>query len=635
MEEFIFGTFATDERKLFHARAQAQGLQHQGHIVPQDPLPGQPVKLVATVGPDLALDHLACYYTTDGQTPSGSRGTPRVGQAVLLERAATEWHPFLWGYVERWEGTIPPQPEGTVVRYRIGGWRKGSAEIWADRPTYQEVVDQAVAAFFAEKSIPQPGDLWEKSEGSRGETFAYGVDRLAPPDWAREAVVYQVFLDRFNPGGGQPFTQAKSLRDFHGGTLAGVTEKLDYIADLGATCIWLSPCFASPTYHGYDTTDYYTVEPRLGSNDDLRQLVREAHARGIRVLLDLVCNHMSDRHPFFQEARSDPSSPYRQWFTFDDAYPHNYRTFFGVAAMPKLNTAHPAVRDYMVEVARHWLTEYDVDGFRLDHANGPTLPFWTDFWVACKAAKPDCWCFGEIVEPPTVLERYAGRLDGCLDFHLCDLLRRAFAYGSFDLNRLEQQLNRHERFFSAAFSRPAFFDNHDMDRFLYTVGGDQRRLKLATLMLMTLPGPPVIYYGTEVGLSQADSARAGLGLQVSRLPMPWDNTQDKDLLAWYRRLIEIRRSHSVIWRGRRTTLHVGEATDEATWVYALQGDDATLIVALNNSAAPQELVLDVSGLALPEGTSLHSLLEGGENQVQGGRLELSLPPWSGGIWKAM
>ncbi len=607
---------------MLHARVRACGLQHGVHITPADPLPGESVTLVVTVGPDLALDQLACYYTTDGREPAGSKGKAHVGQAIPLERIAVEWHPFLWGYVERWEGVLPPQPEGAIVRYRIGGWRGNASEVWADWPPVQVQVERATAAFFAGQQTPVHLPF---SSEPQPTPFAYSVDRLASPTWAREAVVYQVFVDRFNRGGGRPFAQPGSLRGFFGGTLAGVTEKLDYIADLGATCIWLSPIFASPTYHGYDTTDFYAVEPRLGSNGDLRRLVQAAHARGLRVLLDLVCNHVSDQHPFFQEARSDPASPYRRWFTFAPAYPHGYRTFFNVASMPRLDTAHPAVRDYVIQVARYWLTEYDVDGFRLDHANGPDHAFWTDFWRACKAAKPDCWCFGEIVEPPSVLYGYLGRLDGCLDFHLCDLLRRVFAHAALDLAGLERQVSRHEAFFPSAFTRPSFLDNHDMDRFLYLAGEDRWRLQLAMLVLATLPGPPIIYYGSEVGLNQTRSRGEGRGLEMSRLPMEWGDEQDAELLAWYRRLIAARRAHQAIWQGKRVTRFV----DSTTWCYCIEGMGGPLVVAVHIDSEPRCLRIEPFA-----DKGLEPLIQAGGAKAawEEGTLVLDLPSCSGGIW---
>lgn len=621
IEDFIFGTFASDELKLLHARAEARGLQHAARITPADPLPGEPVTLTVTVGPDLTLNHLACYYTTDGTQPQGRLGQARVGQVIPLERTDVEWHPFLWTYIERWEGALPPQPEGTVVRYQIGGWREPEGpEVWADWPPVALQVERATAAFFAGK--PPSEDLPLPAQPQPTD-FAYSVDRLGPPDWAQEAVVYQVFVDRFNPGRGRPFAQPDSLQGFFGGTLAGVTERLDYIADLGATALWLSPIFASPTCHGYDTTDFYTIEPRLGTHNDLRLLVQEAHARGIRVILDLVCNHVSDRHPFFQAAQADPASPYRAWFTFDPAYPCGYRTFFNVAAMPRLNTAHAAVQEYLIGVARHYLTEYGVDGFRLDHANGPDLAFWTAFWTACKRVKPDCWCFGEVVEPPPSLSRFFGRLDGCLDFHLCDLLRKAFGRGTLDLSRLEQEISRHETFFPPGFTRPSFVDNHDMERFLYLVGDDRERLKLAALVQMTLPGPPIIYYGTEVGLSQPYGRGEGRGLEGGRMPMAWGSEQDAELLGWYRHLLALREAHPAIWAGERRTLYA----DEGVWAYQISEE---LLAAVNAGPDHRQVPVHPSGVV----NRRHPSVGVGAAQAawEEDALWLSLPPWSGGIW---
>ncbi|MEA3375778.1 MAG: alpha-amylase family glycosyl hydrolase [Chloroflexota bacterium] len=626
MRDFIFGAFASDELKIIHARARARGLRHSARIAPQDPLPGEPVTLTVTVGPDLSVDHLACYYTVDGREPVGSRGMAQEGRAVPLEKVAVEWHLFLWGYLERWEVTLPSQPEGTTVRYRIGGWQGADGrEIWADWPPVQEHIEWATVAFFTDESISDVVSPTASSD-ERGRTFAYSVDRLKPPQWAREAVVYQVFVDRFNPGDGRSFEKPDSLRDFFGGTLRGVTEKLDYIADLDATCIWLSPVFASPTHHGYDVTDYHTIDPRWGSNDDLRQLVQMAHDRDIRVILDFVCNHVSVQHPFFREALANPASPYRDWFTFDVAYPHGYRTYFNVARMPRLNTDHPAVRDYLIDVAQYRLTAYDVDGFRLDHASGPSYAFWSEFWTACKEVKPDCWCFGEVAEPPMAVYPYQGRLDGCLDFHLCDLLRRTFAWGTLELEDLARGIDRHEQFFLPAFDRPSFLDNHDMNRFLYLTGGEDRQLRLAALVLMTLPGQPIIYYGTEVGLSQNQSKEAGEGSDEARLPMLWGDEQDRDLLSWYRQLIAARRAHPVIWEGERVTLFA----DSNSWCYQIAGADAQILVAVNVGADPRHLRIERAGVT----HRLNPLIRVGSAALewQDRAFLLNLPSQSGGVW---
>ena len=541
MEEFTFGTYATDKLKLVHHRAARSGLQHRHALIPQDPQPDQPVRLKVHAGPDLDAEQVACYYTLDGSEPDGARGVARNGQVLMLEQAGVAWDTLIWGYLAEWQGVLPPQPEGTVVRYRLGAWAGDGPETFADWPEVQARAEQAAAAFFRGDPLPDtpPGDP------AAGHTFAYSVDHLKPPTWAREAVIYQIFVDRFYPGQGRNWAQTTDLNGFCGGTLWGVAEKLDYVAGLGATCIWLSPIFPSPTHHGYDATDLTRVEPRLGGDEALRTLVAEAHRRGIRVLLDFVCNHISHQHPIFQDAGSNPASPYRDWFTFDNSE-IGYRAYFGVPSMPEINVAHPAARGWLIDTARTWLREFEVDGFRLDHANGPGPDFWTDFWTACKAERPTCFCFGEVVDAPQEQLAYVGRLGGCLDFQTADALRRTFALGRWSGEDLERFLARQQVFFDQAvgdrsFLRPTFIDNHDMDRFLFLAGGDKRALCRAAAVQMRLPGPPIIYYGTEVGLTQAVSIQEGHGMHVNRVPMAWGEEQDADLLAYYRALIRERR----------------------------------------------------------------------------------------------
>lgn len=534
--DFVFGTLATDELRLLHHRLARQGVQHADDIAPLDPEPGQPVTLTVHVGQDVAANHVACYYTVDGTEPDGSRGQARHAQVVELRRVGLEWDTLAWGYVARWQGQIPGQPDGTNVRYRIGAWGDDTDEIFADWPRLKPTVEAAAAAFFRGEPLPPVPPAQPETR----PVFNYHVDTFRVPDWARQAIIYHVFVDRFHPGAGRDWLTPDNLSGFFGGTLWGVRDQLDYIADLGADCIWLSPTFVSPTHHGYDITDYDHVEPRLGGDDALRALVAAAQARGIRVLLDLVCNHLSHEHPYFQDALNNPASPYRDWFFFDDS-DIGYKTFFGVASMPEINLDHPAARAWMIDIGRYWLREFNVDGYRLDHANGPGPGFWSDFRAACRAEKPDCFLFGEIVEAPPLQRAYVGRLDGLLDFHMEDALRKTFGWGTMTEVEFVRFAARHHDYFAADFVMPTFLDNHDMDRFLYVVGNDKDRLRRAAEAQFRQPGPPVIYYGTEVGLGQNAGKYDGQGLEESRLPMLWGADQDTALLAFYRELIAARR----------------------------------------------------------------------------------------------
>ena len=544
MEEHIFGTYATDDLKLVHHRAMRRGIQHWNQLTPRDPEPGEPVTLTVRVGPELTVTDLAVYYTTDGSLPTGSRGASESAQVVRGTLSEVMWDTLVFDYLNIWKATLPAQPEGTTVRYRISAWNAegavdgegGTPEVFADWPDAQILIEKAAEAFFHEKPMPHV----PSGDPAQGVDFLYTVDRYRPPQWAYDAVIYEVFPDRFYPGDGQDWIQTEDVSGFCGGTLQGVAQKMDYIEALGATAIWLTPIFPSPTHHGYDATDYRRVEPRLGGDEGLRLLVQEAHARGIRIILDLVCNHISNEHPIFVEALNNPASPYRDWFTFNGSEV-GYRSFFGVKQMPQLNMQNEAAADWMIGHARYWLEEFDVDGYRLDYALGPGPDFWSKFTHACKQVKPDCFVFGEIVDSPKAIQAYVGRLDGNLDFHIETALRRTYAYGSWDEAQFERFVERHLAYFPESFVMPTFLDNHDTDRFLYVAGEDKEALKRAAAAQMRLPMPPVIYYGTEVGLSQSQS-KHGLGLEVSRAVMPWGAEQDADLLAFYQELIAVRKT---------------------------------------------------------------------------------------------
>jgi glycosidase len=296
-----------------------------------------------------------------------------------------------------------------------------------------------------------------------------------------------------------------------------------------------------------------------------------------------VANHWGSGHFTFQEALKDQDSQYYDWYRWN-RWPDDYETFFSVRDLPQINVDYPPAREYLLSAARYWLTEFDFDGFRLDYAIGPSHDFWTDFRIAVRQAKPEAWIFGEVVETPQRQRSYWGRLHGCLDFVLQQALRELFAFGSINLTQFDAFLEKHEAFFPPGYSRPSFLDNHDVDRFLWLVGGDKRRLKLAALCQFTLGGPPIVYYGTEVGLSQRRGMRQPDGrhhMAEARLPMAWGDDQDADLLAYYHWLIHFRRQHPVLWRGSRRTVHLDVAN--GTYAYDRADESEIVTVCLNLS----------------------------------------------------
>ncbi|MCL5428820.1 MAG: alpha-amylase family glycosyl hydrolase [Chloroflexi bacterium] len=543
MHDTIFGSLITDELKLIRYRAHRSGLQHNYATDPLDPKPDKPVAVIAKVGSDLDLDEIVCYYTTNGTQPDTSNDADGEVKTARLSRSRVEWDTLSWGYMETWRGEIPAQPEGTLVRYRIVGMKGGKAAAYADWPEPKFQQELATRAHFANTPIPEA----KPEDPLSGKIFSYHVTQYPAPDWAREAVIYHIFSDRFHPGIGREWTQTAHLSDFCGGTLWGIRDKLDHISELGATAIWLSPTWPSTSYHGYDVTDYQAVSKRLGGEEAMHALIKEAHTRGIKIILDLVANHLSYEHPYFVDALAKAESPYREHFVFDESE-IGYRTYFGVRSMPQINLTNEATRKWMFDIARFWLTEFEVDGFRLDHAQGPGPEFWTEFQMACKQANPESFCFAEVVEPPSEMLRYAGRVDGLLDFNFNETVRRAYGYGSITMHNFDIFLRRHLDFFrESGMLLPTFLDNHDMKRFLFIAGEDKQKLRAAAELQFKLPGPPIIYYGTEVGMSEFQTDDPHDRLVGCRAPMDWGKFQDRELFAFYQSLIR-RRAQDKPWK---------------------------------------------------------------------------------------
>lgn len=590
----IFGDLPEPEKRLAHHLTNVTGVKHLHRLEPRKPAPGQAFAVLLSTAGSQPFAAARCWYTTEA--PEG--GTSQRLRELELTLAKTAWDDVSWGYIQLWTGHLPAFDAGTMVRYRLGAQLTGS-DTWV----------------FADN---QATSLEHATE------FALWLDENGVPDWARSAVVYHIFMDRFNPGAGRAWSAAKSVSDFYGGTIKGIIEKLDYIQDLGCNTLWLSPFFASPSHHGYDATDYYTVEPRLGTNADMQALIAAAHERGMRILLDFVANHWSHLHPTFQDARRNPQSLYRNWYSWRD-WPSEYDTYFGVKELPQLNISQrgPA-RDYLLECARYWLKQ-GFDGFRLDYAYGPSHDFWSDFRRACRTVKPDCWLFVEVIHTAPFQLTYAGRVDGALDFLLAQALRETFGYGTWSLAKFEAFLAAHEAYFPSWFIRPAFMDNHDMNRFLYISGDDPTKLQLAALVLFTLSEPPILYNGTESGVTQERPIHQNdFGIfEEARLPMKWGPEANAEILAYFKRLIRLRHEHLVLREGTRRVVHLDMSTN--TYAYVREVANKRVLVALNLSPLAQTLTLPRAGLP----ATAQDLLQGHPVTVTADSVTVELPPQGG------
>ncbi|MFN2199604.1 MAG: alpha-amylase family glycosyl hydrolase [Caldilineaceae bacterium] len=607
--EFVLGHLSTPEGRAASVVLACEGFYHDLLLEPADPEPGDDVTVSAFAGTHVTVAAVALHYTTDGSQPEpGADGT----SSVSMQRSGQTWDTLTWSYGECWRAVIPGQPLGTVVHYVVEGVTPDGETIRSPH------VPPPPAIIVAEDRDTLRLTAETEAHSRLPQVYAYAVDTEAVPEWLRNAVIYQIFVDRFAPDPGKEFAQPPDRSGFYGGTLRGVRSKLDYLADLGVTCLWLSPIFPAPSHHGYDATDYGAVEPRLGDLDDFEQLAQAARAHGIHIVLDYVANHISNEHPAFVAAQRDRSADTASWFRFF-SWPDDYDTFLGVRSMPRLNTDDECVRAYLIDNACCWL-ERGADGFRLDHAHGATHAFWSAFRTATRAVKPSSVTFGEVTDTPAIMRSFVGRMDGELDFILLEALRQFFGFHALYPSEFDRFLRRHFAYFdgysNSDLALPSFFDNHDMNRFLFSVGGDVRRLKLAALCQFTLPEPPIIYYGTEVGLSQLRPADP---LEESRLPMLWGDAQDQDLLGFYKELIALRRKTYPVWRRARRTL----ATDDVRGIYAYAC--GRYAVVLNNSAQPASIRLKTTA----DAPLTPVLYTDGEAAFDAETSVAWLPPYSG------
>lgn len=338
-------------------------------------------------------------------------------------------------------------------------------------------------------------------------TSQFSCDAMTVPDWVKTAVCYQIFPERFAVGASNKNTRyitsswgAKPTpKSFYGGDLIGVREKLDYLAQLGVNVLYMTPIFCSPSNHKYDTTDYEHVDPAFGGDEALRELIVDAHSRGIRVMLDGVFNHLSWEHPFFRDAREKgPASPYYDWFFWNPD--GTYRTFGSVKYMPKLNTGNPAVIRYFSEVAVRWMQDYGVDGWRLDVSDEISHRFLRRFRDAVLAQNQEAIIIGEDWHRAV---RYLNgdEYDGVMNYGLTKACLDLLAFETIDAAGLRDRLVRlyHTYSMAAAEKMLNLLGSHDTDRFLTRVKGDARRYRTAAAILFFYPGIPCVYYGDEIG----------------------------------------------------------------------------------------------------------------------------------------
>lgn len=381
--------------------------------------------------------------------------------------------------------------------------------------------------------------------------FNHRADRFLAPEWAKDAIVYNIFPDSFATG---KQTISGDSEVGLGGSIRGITDNLEYIASMGFNCVYLNPIFTAESYHRYDTLDYYQVDPHMGTNDDLRHLTQKAHCLGIRVILDGVFNHISSSHFLFRDVlRKGMESEYYSCFYQLPAHPSipapgaapEYTCFSYVPNMPKTNTADPYLRQYFCDVGTYWIREFDIDGWRLDVANELDDGFLRAFRQAVKAAKPDALIVGEVWENAAHYLN-GDMLDSAMNYDFRRYARRFFAEESvsaevFDANVSTLLLRYRE---NALYAQLNLLDSHDVSRYLTLCGGSVDKMELSVLLQMTFPGMPCVFYGDEKGL-------CGLSEKEYRQAMAWGVTHPLEEI--YRKLIAMRKTHPALRYGNFRT----------------------------------------------------------------------------------
>lgn len=460
---------------------------------------------------------------------------------------------------------------------------------------------------------------------------------MTVPDWVQDAVFYQIFPDRFangDPSNDPPNVQVwgakPTIWDFQGGDLQGVIDHLDYLEDLGVNALYFNPIFQASSNHRYNTTNYYQIDPMLGSMDRFKTLLREVHRRGIRVILDGVFNHCGRGFfAFVDVLENQGQSPYLDWFhikrfpldAYTDGKAQNYLGWYELKSLPKLNTDNPEVKRYIFDIARYWIDQ-GIDGWRLDVPNEiDDDHFWSEFRQVVKQGNPDAYLMGEIWK---INPRWVGphHFDGLMNYPLRNALLDFIVEQKTSSDAFVADMER----LITAYPREHLFahfvplGSHDTHRLATLLNGDLAKLKLFYLMLFSFPGAPSIYYGDEIGLEGGKDPDC-------RRAFPWnEQAWNQDLRDFIKQLIALRHEKQELRRGEVRFLPSGS---NGIVMLARSFNGSSLLTVLNGSGGSNDFRLPVGELGWPDQAAVGDLLTGLKYVVSDGGIGLHLAPYQG------
>ncbi|MGV8153979.1 MAG: alpha-amylase family glycosyl hydrolase [Alkaliphilus sp.] len=396
--------------------------------------------------------------------------------------------------------------------------------------------------------------------------------------FSRNDLIYFIMIDRFYDGDerNNENTNRDDLKGYHGGDIKGITKKLDYIKSLGATAIWITPVAENEPggYHGYWISDFYEVEPRLGTIEDLKELVEEAHKRDIKILIDFVVNHTGYKSDWLTDEK------YKHWFNPDikiTNWSDQEQVEKGrLAGLPDLNFDLPEVREYFTENALWWIEQTNIDGMRLDTVKHVPKSFWEEFSREIKEEYPDFFFLGEVWHDN---HRYVAGyenigLDSITNFPMYEGIRSAFVrFGK--TGRLVRAI-KNQSIFETPENHAIFIDNHDTTRFVsesFEYG--EEYLKQALTFIMTYPALPVIYYGTEIGME-------GENDPDNRRFMKWDKIENSHILEFYNKLVTFRENNFALINGDFELLDYD--TYFLSYLREYETDSVVVVINVQNKA---------------------------------------------------
>lgn len=393
--------------------------------------------------------------------------------------------------------------------------------------------------------------------------------------WMKTAAFYQIFVDRFYQGDMKKDTSyinckwgdIPTPKSFAGGDLKGIIEKLDYIAELGCNTIYLTPVFKSISNHKYDISDYYMVDEQFGCNQDLKDLVELAHEKGMRVVLDAVFNHCSEEIRQFQDVlEKGKDSEYFDWFVIEgdkvEKERDNYECFAACTYMPKWNTSNEEVQQYLIDIGTHYLSKYDIDGWRLDVSDEISHDFWRCFRKAVKKEKKDAVIIGENWHDANSYLR-GDQYDSIMNYSFTKLCLDYFATGKKNAKEAGWKLNEILMRNTDTVNKMMLnlLDSHDTHRFFKEVGKNREKMKAALCLLYFFPGVPCVFYGTEI------LTEGGYDPDCRRC-MDWSKAdrdgEFKDIYSLLKNLAHLRTTYrfsdSQVWIGEKEDMLVVEHT---------------------------------------------------------------------------